>query len=356
MLHIASPTKYPLRILFNSARLLIIICACLAVYSCALKRPTPESINDDINLWLEKKQFIRIDNAFDTIDASNPHYSAILKRRPYIENIKKTYIKSISAKANRLKNKGQWQQAINVYAHALANLKDKTPLIGEHAQLVNERNDKINGLRKELLIKRAKSLASYQKIYLQLNQLIPDDNSAQYDIHRYEKDKLYVSSHLEKCGELANVNRQFDVAIECFSLSYELMPNKHKLDHIKTLEATLGKIKLQKRDTELLAAYKTAYSKKRFIEAKKHLNMLLKTSPEHKKAKLLLKKLNTELEIKLQDMLASGKYLYSQNKINEALVIWKKAQKIAPGNKELTQLIYRTEKVSKKIKSLEHNQ
>ncbi len=342
--------------LFRNSPLFLILSICLSIYSCALQKPSPESLNSNINDWLDKKQFIRIDSAFKNIDPKDSEYNFILKRKPYIESIKKSYIKSTSATARRLKKNKQWHEAIELYSRALANLGDKPLLISEQALLITERNNKINELKKKLLIKRATSLASYQSIYLELNQLIPDDSSAQYDIRRYEKDKKYVSDRLEKCGELANINKQLQIAIECFSLSYDLSPDKHKLDHIKVLEATLNKNKSQQQYTELLGAYKKAYSKKKYIKAKKHLNELLKVSPEHKEARLRLKKLNKEIKGKSQNLIASGKYLYSQNKINEALRAWKKALKIAPGNKELNQLIYRAEKVSKKIKSLEHGQ
>ncbi|HED35428.1 MAG TPA: hypothetical protein ENJ08_14630 [Gammaproteobacteria bacterium] len=342
--------------LFRNSTLFLILCICLFNYSCSLQKPSPESINSDINNWLDKKQFLKIDAVFKSIDPEDPEYNSILKRKPFIENIKKSYIKSTSATANQLKNNNQWHEAIELYSQALANLGDKPLLITEQALLIAERNNRISELKKKLLIKRAKSLASYQSIYQELNQLIPNDSSAQYDIRRYKKDKKYVSERLEKCGELANVNKQLKIAIECFSLSYELSPDKHKLDHIKTLEATLNKSKSQQKYAELLAAYKTAHNKKKYITAKKHLNELLKIAPDHKEARQLLRKLNKEIKGIVQNLLSSGKYSYSQNKINEALTAWKKAQKIAPGNKELNQLIYRAEKVSKKIESLEHNQ
>ncbi|VAW71060.1 hypothetical protein MNBD_GAMMA10-2746 [hydrothermal vent metagenome] len=342
--------------LFRNPPQFLILCLCLSIYSCTLQKPSPQSINSNINNWLEKKQFIKIDAAFKNIDPSDPEYNAILKRKPFIENIKKSYIKSTSATANNLKRNNQWHEAIQVYAKTLANLGDEPVLITEQALLITERNNKINDLKKKLLIKRAKSLASYQGIYLELDQLISDNSSARQDIRRYEKDKKHVSERLEKCGELANINKQLNIAIECFVLSYELSPDSHKLEHIKTLEATLSKDKRQQQHIDLLAAYKSAYSKKAYVQAKKHLHELLKIAPKHKEAQQQLRKLNKEIKRKLQGMLASGKYLYSQNKINEALKIWKKARRIAPGNKELKQLIYRTEKVSKKIKSLQHNQ
>ena len=341
---------------FRISRSSIIILSCLIIYSCTLLKTTPETINNDIDKWLANNQFNKINYALKNLDQSNPEYDAILKRKPSIESRKKAYIKSISVTANKLKKKNLWEKAIDTYTTALANIDDAPHLINERNSLIKERDDKINQLRKELLIKHAKSLVTYKKIYLQLNQLVPDDYDAQFDINIYEKDKKKISLHLEKCAELANDKKQFSLAIECFSLSHELYPTRHKLAHINELETTLKKHEIQQRYTELLSAYKAAYSKKQYSKARTHLTTLLKISPNHKKANQYLAELDAELENKIQDMLASGKYLYSQNKINEALDIWKQAQKIEPKNEELQQLIYRTEKVSKKIESLEHNQ
>jgi len=341
---------------FRLSRLLLIFSAYLSLCSCTLLSHTPDSLNADIDRWLENNQYNKIEYALKSIADDDSRYSDILLRKTSIKSRKQAYIDDVSATAKKLKRDNQWGPAIATYDTALINTVNAPRLVSEKKQLIEARDKKINKLKKELLIQHAKSLVSYKQIYSQLTQLIPEDNDAQLDISGYRKNKIDVAAHLKKCGELANTNKQFNLAIECFSLSQELHPNRHKLAHIIKLEADIKNDKIQQRYARLLANYKIAYNSKEYNNARTHLNTLLKLSPGHKQAKHYLKELNSEVDRKIQDMLASGKYLYSQNKIHEALNVWQQAQRIEPENEELQQLIYRTEKVSKKIETLELSQ
>jgi len=86
------------------------------------------------------------------------------------------------------------------------------------------------------------------------------------------------------------------------------------------------------------------------------LNKILSLNPDHQQAI----KLRSDLKLEISNFVASkitlGKELYSQKKIQAALTIWKQAKELAPTNSELSQLITRAEKVSKKIETLENNQ
>lgn len=185
---------------------------------------------------------------------------------------------------------------------------------------------------------------------------MPDDYSAQFDIQRFEKDKLEIANHLEKCGEQASKNKQYTMARDCYSLSNKLAPTKQKLARVNKIDAQLKKKASQKRHNELLSAYKSAYAKQEYNKAKMHLNTLLAINPKHKQAINYLESLNIEINEQVSKNITSGKELYSQNKIDEALIEWKKAQQLEPDNDEIIQLINRAEKVSKKIERLEHSQ
>ena len=106
----------------------------------------------------------------------------------------------------------------------------------------------------------------------------------------------------------------------------------------------------------MLSAYKSAYKNKAYNKARLHLSTLLAISPNHKVAKQRLKELDAEIGKLVALKISSGKDFYSKNRINKALKIWELAQQLEPDNEELSQLISRAEKVSKKIESLEHNQ
>jgi len=337
-------------------RYLLISLVCTYLSGCAFISPTADELARNIDLWLADNQYDRILNALDALDSGNPEYAQLLQRKPVFEEKKANYIESISQQAQTLIKNNQWQKAIDLYDQSLDKIDNHPRLLRERKQLIADRQQKVTELRKELLMQHANALISYQKIYSKLHQLIPEDYSAQFDISRYEDDKKEVAEQLEKCAEQARVNKQYELARECYSLSYKLNPSERKLIRLNKLNAQLTSAINRKRYTELLAAYKTAYEKKQYNTARKQLQSLLQLNPEHKQAIQLLDDLNTEIQLKVKDRISAGKYLYSQNKINEALDEWKLAQKLDPENTEIIQLIYRAEKVSKKIKSLEHSQ
>lgn len=326
------------------------------ISSCAILPQTPESLTKNIEAWLAENQYDNIFNALDKVDNNNPEYKQALSRRPMIQKQHDAYIEKTISTANTYKARNQWQQALVTYNTALENIEKHPKLTAAKQQLLLERSEQVTELRKELLLKQANALVSYKKIYTKLHQLIPEDYSAQFDINRFEKDRLEVAGHLEKCGEQARKSNQLILARDCYSLSNQLEPSKVKLSWVNKIESRLKNSADKQRHKELLAAYNSSYKKKEYNKARMHLNTLLAIDPKHKKAAGYLKKLDKEINKQVISKIGLGKDLYSQKKINEALKIWIQAQQLQPDNEELAQLISRAEKVSKKIESLEHNQ
>ena len=98
----------------------------------------------------------------------------------------------------------------------------------QKARLVDERDTQVNELRKNMLLRRARALVQYQAIYEKLEKLIPDDYSARYDITKYKKEKLDISSELMDCGEYALDIKNYSLAEECIDLSNQLAPPDDK--------------------------------------------------------------------------------------------------------------------------------
>ncbi len=335
---------------------LFILVTGLALYSCALIKPTPLTLDTNINQWLSENKFDEIDDALRALDKNDSQFKNVLQKKDSIANKKVEYIKLTSASAKKYKDKDQWQKALDTYNAALENIKNETQLKKERNALIIERDEQIIELRKELLLKRANALISYTRIYAKLHQLVPDDYIAQYDINHYEKDRSEVAANLNQCGDQAREKKQYTVARDCYSLSNQLEPATQKSTWVNKLDIQLKNYANKKRYSELLAAYKNAYKKHEYNKAKMHLHTLLAINPAHKQANIYLKSLNKEINEQTQEKIELGKELYSQKKIRQALNLWEQALLLDPENNELTQLINRAEKVSKKIESLESSQ
>lgn len=339
-----------------SFRIFTITFSLFLLASCSYLQTDPSSLNSKLDYWLKNHQYDKIDNALNNIDSSNPDYKNILKRKPAFEKSKASYIASVSSKAISLKKKQHWQESIEVYLGALDNINDEPRLARELTNLISERDHLVKQLRKELLLKNADALLSYDEIYQRLQMLIPDDRTARNDIRKHKDNKRRIAQHLEKCGEKARLDKQLQLAYDCYSLSHQLQPSEQKSFYVEKIDRQIKSQTNYKRYNQLLSSYKSAYSDKQYNKAKMHLNTLLAINPDHKQAKAYMKTLDQEINKLVSDKIELGKELYSQKKINEALFIWKHAETFSPDNDELIQLINRAEKVSKKIKSLEHSQ
>ena len=341
---------------FGIIRTGFIFIICVNMYACAWIQSTPESLDKDINVWLSQNEFDEIDDALKNINKNDKKYKQIIIKQTGITKHKNKFIEDTSKTARAYQNENKWQLALDTYNNALKKIETDPRLSKERDKLLQDRDKKVTALRKDMLMKRANSLISYKEIYSKLHALVPEDYSAQFDINRYEKDRLEVAGYLKMCGDQARNKKQHVVARDCYSLSNKLEPTKQKAMWVKKIDTQLKNKSNKKRYDELLSSYKSALQKEEYKKARLHLNTILAIDPSHKKAKNFLTALNDKLREQASTKITRGKELYSEKKINDALLIWQQALLLEPDNEELPQLISRAEKVSKKIQSLEKTQ
>jgi len=337
-------------------RLALIILAICQIQACALVKPAPADLNNNINLWLGQHNYDNIDDALNSIDKNEKNYRKILARKSEINKKKQSYISSTLKTAKQHKNNNQWQLAINTYRNALEKVHNNKKLKKGLADLLNERNQNARIIKNKLLVSRTTNLLSYKKSYAQLNKLLPEDGLTQYEIRLYNYELSKSASQLNECAESAVKSKQYSLAKDCYTQAHRIEPSSTLQKKIKRLEIKTKNNTHLKTYTALLKSYKTAHSKKKYNEAMKALNKILNLNPDHQQAIKLRTNLKLEIKNFVEAKINLGKELYSQKKIQAALTIWKQAKKLAPINSELNQLITRAEKVSKKIESLEHSQ
>lgn len=317
---------------------------------------SPESIDENIDQWLAENNFSKIEHTFDAININRIEYQQLLARKDEVEAKKTAYIQNTIKQANQLQQDQQWQQAVSLYETALDNTDHATELEKHYNQLLKQREQEIISLRKQLLFKDANTLISYKPIYERLEQLLPTDYRAQNDLNRYKNYVSATTHQLDNCAEDAINRRQYNLAKECYLLSHTLVPGKHKQSGIERLDSMIKNVSNQKFYSELFAAYRTEHQNKNYHLARQSLQTILKLNPQHEQARKLLDSLTQEINLLVNNKLSLGRDLYSQQKIDAALVLWKQAREMDPDNEEIDQLISRAEKVQKKIETLESNQ
>ena len=322
------------------------------ITSCAQFYASRNNLNSYIDNWISEDRFLLIDKTLQLIDSSHPEYSRIIARIPEINKHKISYIAKTEHKAQTLKNKGQWTEAINEYDIALTQIPDNNQLTASKAMLLKQHNNLINDLKKEMLLKRAYALIEYEDVYHKLDLLAPNDRSAQNDIRRHKSEKQEVANHLIVCSEYALSKRNYALAEECLQLSSQLINTEAVRTLLIRTKNKRKALENKKRAEELLATYKSAYTAGDLPKARFHINTLITLQPDHPTAIQLKASLDKEIKTLLDKGIADGRELYSKNNIKDALKIWQKLFKIDPDNEELKKLISRAKKVSKKIDTL----
>lgn len=336
-------------------RLILITLIFSLLQACALIKPTPVEFNNKINSLLSENRYDDIDDAFNSV-SNDTAFQAIINRKAEIYLKKQAYIDNVSSTALQHKSNNKWQLAINTYSDALEKIKNNSRLIDELAELMHERDARATEIKKNLLVKHSDNLLSYKTSYEKLNLLLPEDYATQYEINRYEDELNRATHQLNECAEAAKKSRQYGLAKDCYTQAYKLNPSSSQSNRIETLDSTIkNDINKQTHSTQL-AAYKEALKLKNYDAAKKILKNILSLNPTHEEAIRLQAALTQEINNLVTSKINIGKELYSEKNIRAALTIWKQASKLDPDNAELTQLITRAEKVSKKIETLEQNQ
>lgn len=340
----------------NTFSRFLLITLLTLLQGCSIIISSPETLDENIDQWLEENNFSKIEHTFDAININRTEYQKLLTRKNEVEAKKSAYIQNTIKQASQLQQDQQWQQAVSLYETALDNTDHATELEKHYNQLLKQREQEIISLRKQLLFKDANTLISYKPIYERLEQLLPTDYRAQNDLSRYKNYVSATTHQLDNCAEDAINRRQYNLAKECYLLSHALVPGKHKQSGIERLDSMIKNVSNQKFYSELFAAYRTDYQNKNYYLARQSLQTILKLNPQHEEARKLLDSLTHEINLLVNNKLSLGRDLYSQQKIDAALAQWKQAREMDPDNEEINQLISRAEKVQKKIETLESNQ
>lgn len=336
--------------------LIIILATVILTASCSDYYAKSDNLNSQLDLWLAEDEYGRIDKTLQLLKDSHPDYKKIKARIPAINKQKNIYIKNAVKTARKLKNKNQWQAAIDGLEQTLAHIPNNKKLNTEYNSLVTERDIRITELRKMMLIRKARTLLQYASVYQKLQQLIPNDYNAQIEIDEYSREREEIADLLMSCTHHALSNRDYFLATECLTLSNKLVPSKEKQGLLKTAVANRKKLDKKRRSKQLLRNFQQAKANRDYASARYNLEILLDLDPKDKTYIKLKKQLETDVTNRLKNDIQQGKLLYSKGNITEALETWESLLQIDPGNDDLIALIARAKKITRKIEKLEQSQ
>ena len=339
--------------MINCYKLILFLFISTHIIGCSKYYASQDNFNSQIDAWLVEDKFSKIETSLKSLSKDHPDYKRIIFRKPAIKKKKNAFIQTTLTKADNFQKADKWQEALDTFIDALDKTGKNQEIDNARNELLKERDTQVNELRKNMLLRRARALVQYKPIYTKLEKLIPKDYNAQDDINKHNKEQEETVTHLNNCGKIASSNKNFSLAEECYSLSIELKSSKQVLALLNNIKNKRKKNEDKRKEGELVSLYEESYNSGDFPKARHYLDKLISLKPGQTKTLELKAQLDRDINYRVEKGITKGKKLYSQGKISHALTIWKDLLAYDPKNEELTALISRADKVSKKIKKLE---
>lgn len=194
----------------------------------------------------------------------------------------------------------------------------------------------------------------FKKLTLVMQSLPEKTHARHLDLQtRNLKRQLYVRrSNLLECSN-EHLGQKLDLALDCAYLAHKVSQSSESEENLKRIK----KLIVDKARESLVAdkgKSKGAASKSRqgkqssqpnYRTSIDALNRFLEVAPEEGEAKQLLIQLKSIQGKRIASLMARGDRLYREEKVAEALTVWREAVKFDDNNKAISDRIARARKV-----------
>lgn len=268
--------------------------------------------------------------------------------------------------AVRLEQKDEWSGAKRVIKQALKKVPSSDVLAAAKRQLKKRRAMSVEIARAELAIHEGERLLKDADTYQRLAQLKSRSLFMRLELNRYQGQCEKTAADLQRYAGIALERKDYYLARRGFSIAQRLDGNEEikrglalANDQIRQinrqLASTRTNIKKPNR-AALVAEFQQALQDGDLDDAKRHLRTLQTRFPNYEPLLGYQSQLNAKLRLKVDTAIENGRILYSKGKINEALALWRQAEKLDKHNKDLQDSINRAEKVLQNLRNLSASQ
>jgi tetratricopeptide (TPR) repeat protein len=266
--------------------------------------------------------------------------------------------------SRELVTKGRYSEAIQLLTDASMEKPRNPAYVEELKTLKLQRKVLEEELTDQLLISNTSALQKQLPILEKLTQSSPN--------HQYqallEQTKTLLQEMrlaLSECG-WRHFKRNNELAKECLDLALSLREeaaDKNLMEHLlleqrrsevakeKKLKAKRDKSFNKRINTRLAEADRLSESGQ-LREAKRVLLAILKEAPEHKQAKKMLTKVNSQLQGYIENLLTAGDRLYRDGEIEGAKATWRAILSLDPQDGRAWEKIQRAQRVLDNLENL----
>lgn len=258
-----------------------------------------------------------------------------------------------------------WDGAYRLLKVSLGKYSEGEKLQAAEREFINRHSTDWRELYARMLIAKADWLLQTEKLQLSINSAQTKNGSPGGKLAPHERKS--IAKQLYDFGKLAYEEGNLELANDLYTMSDKLDPSldtgraKAQLDQLRYQRVQREQKVLQLRAIEqrqqrvkkLSLTIEEYLRTGDLIAARNWLAKLRAADRESKQYEALRKQLTEKLDARIQVMLSRGNTLYSNNRFEESILVWKSALELDPKNSKIQANISRAERVIKRLNELE---
>jgi len=260
-----------------------------------------------------------------------------------------------------------WDGAYRLLRDSRGKYSGGEKLQAAEREFINRNSADWRELYARMLIAKADWILQTEKLQLSINAT-PAQNETPGSNNHAPAERKSIAKQLYDFGKIAYEEGNLELANDLYTMSDRLDPSldtgraKAQLDQLRYQRVQreqkvqqLRVIKQRQQRVKKLSLIIEEYLRTGdLIAARNWLAKLRAADRESKKYEELRKKLTERLDARIQVMLSRGNTLYSNNRYEESILVWKSALELDPNNSKIQANISRAERVLKRLNELEH--
>lgn len=348
----------------------MLLVSLLNLGGCAILPSLEGDLNAQLDRYLDSGEFGK---AFDTLSyvrKDHPDYAHLMARHSQVEKRARAYEQAQIRRAADFTARGEWAQAFETYRNAINKFPHSAPLRSELQEFRRKQERRIEELKVERLVARARWLERTVALQESIVQVDPGDWVESYQLDRYKSEAVELAGELTRIGSAALEQEQLGIAARTLPIAARLNPNpsaanaNDRLGHAEANQAqqqrrsqlkAMQRLR-QRETTTTLAEFRQAQSAGDLPQARQLMLRLVEIDSENAEVQSERSQFEAQLNKVLGTHLEAAISLYGRGRFDEAVAHWQRVLAIDPHHEQARAGIERAERVMQKLKQLREKQ
>ncbi len=351
-------------------RLLILLVATLQLGACAIIPALEGDLDAQVTRYLANDEYGKALDVLTYVREDHPAYANLSSRRAEVERRARTFEQAQIRRAADFTARGQWAEAFETYRTAINKMPHSVPLRMELQSFRRTQARRIEELKIDRLVARARWLERAVTLQKSIVQVDPDDWVERYELDRYMTEAVELAGELTRIGTAALEKEELGIAARTLPIAARLNPSpssQSAQDRLSLAEADQAQQqrrsqmqaiqRLRQRETaRTLAEYRKAQEAGDLRLARQHMMRLIEIDSDNSEVKAERSRFEAQLEQVLSTHLEAAISLYGRGRFEEAVAHWRRVLAIDPHHEQAQAGVERAERVIQKLKELREKQ